>query len=348
MRWGTRRRESGDSPGGGYQAGRPVPLPSMTTGAGQVLPQPTDDRAARLAARAGFGAGVAGALANMLLVAFAVLAFARPGPVQAALWPLACAAAGTSAVLLIPVVLVLGGASVVSLGVASMAFSAVAFLMLVTGLLAPTAGASLLAGCGLGLRDLAVPGVPRRERAAAGRARRPARRRGGAGRDGARWPQATSRCRPSSTAWLAVLVLGGVPAVLGLAGRARVDPARGRWLRQDGQGGAGRYDEDGRTASPGGDAGPLRRLVAWAPSSPSTRTPTTRPSPRRHARRGPRRPGTGSCSSSPPAASWARPVPGVLRRRGSSWPCAAPPSATPRRRRSGPSAWSSSASPTPG
>ena len=98
----------------------------MTTGAGQVLPQATDDRAARLAARAGFGAGVAGALANMLLVAYAVLAFVRPGPVQAALWPLACAAAGTSAVLLIPVVLVLGGGSLVSLGVASMAFSAVA------------------------------------------------------------------------------------------------------------------------------------------------------------------------------------------------------------------------------
>ena len=51
----------------------------MTTGAEQVLPQPADDRAARLAARAGFGAGVAGALANMLLVALVVLAFVATG-----------------------------------------------------------------------------------------------------------------------------------------------------------------------------------------------------------------------------------------------------------------------------
>ena len=217
----------------------------MTTGAEQVLPQPTDDRAARLAARAGFGAGVAGALANMLLVAYAVLAFVRPGPVQAALWPLACAAAGTSAVLLIPVVLVLGGGSLVSLGVASMAFSAVAFLMLITGLLAPTAGASLLAGCGIGFATwlfLVVPRTGTCRHGPGASAGAPGWRRWSVRRS---WPQATSRCRRSSTAWLAVLVLGGIPAVLGWLAVPAWSLRVARWLRQDGQGGAGRYDEDG-------------------------------------------------------------------------------------------------------
>ena len=79
-----------------------------------------------------------------------------------------------------------------------------------------------------------------------------------------------------------------------------------------------------------------------------------RPSRRRvdrHRRarwRGRPRPGTGSCSSSPPAVSWANPCPGVLGRRRAA-------GAAPLRRvlrvggaRSAPSAWSSSASPTPG
>jgi hypothetical protein len=217
----------------------------MTTGAGQVLPQTTDDRAALLAARAGFGAGVAGALANMLLVAYAVLAFVRPGPVQATLWPLACAAAGASAVLLIPMVLVLGGGSLVSLGVASMAFSAVAFLMLIIGLLTPAAGASLLAGCGIGFatwlflvcRGANVPP----------RAGRVGRRAAVAALVGTALLAAGNIALPtSSTAWLAVLVLGGVPAVLGWLAVPAWSLRVARWLRQAGQGGAGRYDEDGQ------------------------------------------------------------------------------------------------------
>ena len=53
----------------------------------------------------------------------------------------------------------------------------------------------------------------------------------------------------SSTAWLAVLVLGGIPAVLGwLAVPAWTLRVAG-WLRQDGQGGAGRYDEDWNRAA---------------------------------------------------------------------------------------------------
>ena len=98
--------------------------PGWPAGPGRAWPR------GRASARASTGA-----LANMLLLAFVVLAFVRPGPVQAALWPLACAAAGASAALLIPVALVLGGASVVALGVASMAFSALAWLLLATGLL---------------------------------------------------------------------------------------------------------------------------------------------------------------------------------------------------------------------
>jgi hypothetical protein len=209
----------------------------MTTGAGQVLPPTTDDRAARLAARAGLGAGVAGALANALLVAYAVLAFVRPGPVQAALWPLACAAAGTSAVLLIPLVLALGGGSLVSLGVASMAFSAVALLMLVTGLLAPAAGASLLAGCGMAFATwlyLVCRGetVPRRSG-------RVGRRAGVAALVGTAAVAGGNIVLPtSSTAWLAVLVLGGVPAVLGWLAVPAWTLRVSRWLRHGGDRGA--------------------------------------------------------------------------------------------------------------
>ena len=185
----------------------------MTTGAGQVLPQATDGLA-RLAARTGLGAGLAGALANTLLVAFAVLAVVRPGPVQATLWPITCAAAGTSAALLIPIALVLGGGSVVPLGVASMAFSTIAWLLLATGLLAPTVGASLLAGCGMGLAAWLFL-VCRGENVPP-RAGRVGRRAGAAALAGTAAVAVGNLVLPtSSIAWLAVLVLGGVPAVLG-------------------------------------------------------------------------------------------------------------------------------------
>ena len=233
-----------------------------------------------------------------------------------------------------------------SLGVASMAFSAVAWLLLVTGLLAPTAGASLLAGCGLGFATWLF--LVCRGGTVPPRAGRVGRRAGVAALVGygARGRRAASRCRRRRRPGSRCSLLGGIPAVLGWLAVPAWTLRLARWLRQDGQGGAGRYDENGNRVA-GRDDRPLRRLVAWAPSSPSTRTPTTRPSPREARSRGPRRPGTGSCSSSPPAASWANRCRASWSR-GSSWPCAAPPSATPRRRRSGPSAWSSSASPTPG
>jgi hypothetical protein len=201
----------------------------MTTGAGRVLPQSTDGPA-RLAARAGLGAGVAGALANTLLLAFAVLAVVRPGPVQAMLWPIACVAAGTSAVLLIPVALVLGGGSVASLGVASMAFSAIAFLLLATGLLAPSAGASLLAGCGMAFAAWLFL-VCRGENVPS-RAGRVGRRAGAAALVGTAVVAVGNLVlATSSTAWLAVLVLGGIPAVLGWLAVPAWTLRLARWLR---------------------------------------------------------------------------------------------------------------------
>ena len=345
MRWGTRRRESGDSPGGGYQAGRPVPLPSMTTGAGQVLPsRPTTERRgsppARGSERAWRGRSPTCCWWPTRCSPSCGRGPCRPRSGRSPAPPRAPARS-----LLIPVVLVLGGGSLVSLGVASMAFSAVAFLMLITGLLAPAAGASLLAGCGIGFATwlfLVCRGgnVPPR-------AGRVGRRAGVAALVGtALLAAGTSRCRPRrrpgsrcSCSAASPRCWAGWPCPRGAcawrAGCARTGRAAPGGTTRTG------------TASPGGTTSPLRRLVAWAPSSPSTRTPTTRPSPREARSRGPRRPGTGSCSSSPPAASWANRC-RASSSRGSSWPCAAPPSATPRRRRSGPSAWSSSASPTPG
>ncbi len=179
---------------------------------------------------AGTGSGVAGALANMLVLAFVVLAVVRPGPVQAALWPLACTAAGASAALLIPVALVLGGASVVALGVASMGFSAVAWLLLATGQLALAAGASLLAGCGLGVALWLVL-VCRRE-GVPSRAGRVGRRAGVAALVGTAVVTVALAALPTwSTAWAGALVLGGIPAVLGWLALPAWTLRVSRWLR---------------------------------------------------------------------------------------------------------------------
>ncbi len=184
----------------------------------------------RLAARTGTGAGVAGALANMLLLAFVVLGVVRPGPVQAALWPLACMAAGTSAALLIPVALVLGGASVVSLGVASMAFSAVTWLLLATGQLTPATGAALLAGCGLGFALWLV--LVCRQETVPPRAGRVGRRAGVAALVGTAVVAVGQAAFPaSSMAWVAALVLGGILAALGWLAVPAWTLRLSRWLR---------------------------------------------------------------------------------------------------------------------
>jgi len=185
----------------------------MTTGADEVRSR-RPAGSARTAARASFAAGAAGALANMLVLAFALLGIVRPGAVQAALWPLACLAAAASAALLIPVALVLGGGSIVALGVASMALSAVLWLLLATGLLAWSTGASLLAGCGLGLAAWLV--LVCRVGAVPPRAARVGRRAGIAALVGtALVAVGQAALSTGSPAWWAVLLIGAVPAVIG-------------------------------------------------------------------------------------------------------------------------------------
>jgi hypothetical protein len=201
----------------------------MTTGAERVPRLAAGP--ARVAARAGFGAGVTAALANTLVLAFAVLAVVRPGPVQSALWPLACVAAGTSAALLVPLALVLGGAGVVALGVASMALSALVWLLLATGLLTWATGGSLLAGSGMGLATWLVL-VCRRGGAVPPRAARVGRRAGVAALAGTAVVAVGQAALPtSSTAWLAVLLLGGVPAALGWLAVPAWSLRLSRWLR---------------------------------------------------------------------------------------------------------------------
>ena len=201
----------------------------MTTGSDQVLPRLAAGPA-RVAARASFGAGVTGALANMLVLAFAVLGVVRPGPVQAALWPLACAAAGTSAALLVPVALALGGASIVALGVASMAISTLVWVLLATGLLTWAAGGSLLAGSGLGLAAWLI--LVCRDGTVPPRAGRVGRRAGVAALAGtAVVAVGQAALPPWSTAWWAVLVIGGVPAALGWLAVPAWSLRLSRWLR---------------------------------------------------------------------------------------------------------------------
>jgi hypothetical protein len=201
----------------------------MTTGADQVLPQRAGGLG-RLAARASVGSGVTGALANTLLLAFVVLAYVRPSALQATLWPLACLSAGASALLLVPVALVLGGSSTGALGVASMAFSAVTWLLLATGVLTPAVGASLLVGCALGLSAWLVLACQRHT--VPPRASRVGRRAGVAAFAGTLVVAVGYTLLPAmSTAWLVVLTVGGVPAVLGWFCVPAWSLRLGRWLR---------------------------------------------------------------------------------------------------------------------
>ncbi len=201
----------------------------MTTGAGQVLPGRSAGLG-RLAARTSIGSGVTGALANTLLLAFVVLSYVRPGALQATLWPITCLSAGVSSALLVPSALVIGGSTAVALGVASMAFSAVAWLLLATGALTPSVGAALLAGSGLGLSAWLVLGC--RRHTVPARAARVGRRAGVAAFGGTLvvavgYPLAP----PLSTAWFAVVVVGGVPAAVGWFCVPAWSLRLGRWLR---------------------------------------------------------------------------------------------------------------------
>ena len=236
---------------GGYQAGDVSP--SMTTGAEQVLPQrPTVGRRGSPPAR-GSERAWRGRSRTCCWWPSRCSPSCGPGPVQATLWPLACAAAGASAVLLIPVALVLGGAQprVARRGLDGVLGRRVA----AAGHRAAGSGrgASLLAGCGIGFatwlvlvcRGGTVPpragrvGTARGVAALVGTAARGRRQHRAADAvDGlARRARARRHARGAR-----------------MAGRARVDACAWRaGCAMDGQGGAGRCsDEDVGTASPGG------------------------------------------------------------------------------------------------
>jgi len=108
---------------------------------------------------------------------------------------------------------------------------------MLTGLLAPVAGASLLAGCGMGFAAwlyLVCRGetVPRRSG-------RVGRRAGVAALVGTALLAVGNIALPtSSTAWLAVLVLGGIPAVLGWLAVPAWTLRVSRWVRHGGDRGA--------------------------------------------------------------------------------------------------------------
>ena len=197
----------------------------------QVLPRLAPGPA-RVAARASFGGG-----RHLRSAARTCWCWRSPcsgscgrAPFQAALWPLACAAAGISAALLVPVALVLGGASIVALGVASMAISALVWLLLATGPLTWVVGGSLLAGSGLGLAAWLI--LVCRDGTVPPRAGRVGRRAGVAALAGTAVVAVGQAALPTwSTAWWAVLVLGGVPAALGWLAVPAWSLRLSRWLR---------------------------------------------------------------------------------------------------------------------
>lgn len=202
----------------------------MTTGADHVLPPTTEAGAVRRrAALACVGSGVAGALANVLFMAFVVLDFARPGEVQATLGSLACVLAGISAALLAPVALHLGSTRVATLGAATTAYLTVSFLLMAGGLLSPFAGAETVAGGGLALAAWLV--LVCRRHTVPPRAARFGRRAGAAALVGTLALVVAQTMLPPSPTAMLVLVLGGVPAALGWLAVPAWSLRMGLWLR---------------------------------------------------------------------------------------------------------------------
>ena len=203
----------------------------MTTGADQVLSQETGTAAVRRrAALASTGAGVTGAVANVLLVAFVVLHFARPGDVQAMLGLIACLLAATSAALLAPVALLLGGTRVATLGAAHTACLAVVWLLTAAGIFTPDVGLRLVAGGALGLAVWLV--LVCRRHTVPRRAARFGRRAGVAALVGTVIVVVGDAVLPAaSSTWMAVLAVGGLPAALGWLAVPAWSLRMGRWLR---------------------------------------------------------------------------------------------------------------------
>jgi hypothetical protein len=203
----------------------------MTIGADHVLSQGNGTAAVRWrAALASTGAGVTGAVANMLLVAFVVLHFARPGEVQATLGLIACLLAAISAALLAPVALLLGGTRAATLGVATSACLTVVWLLMAAEIFSPYVGLHLVAGGALGLAAWLVlvcrrDTVPRR-------AARVGRRAGVAALVGTVLVVVGDAVFPAaSSTWMAMLAIGGLPAVFGWLAVPAWSLRMGRWLR---------------------------------------------------------------------------------------------------------------------
>jgi hypothetical protein len=203
----------------------------MTTGADHVLSAEIGTAALRRrAALASTGSGVTGAVANMLLVAFVVLHFARPGDVQATLGLVACVLAAVSAALLAPVALVLGGTRAATLGAVTSACLTVTWLLMAAGIFTPAVGLHLVAGGALGLAAWLV--LACRRQTVPRRAARVGRRAGVAALVGTVVVAAADAVlSPASSTWMVALVVGGVPAALGWLAVPAWSLRIGRWLR---------------------------------------------------------------------------------------------------------------------
>ncbi|MDT7553606.1 MAG: hypothetical protein QOI16_2142 [Pseudonocardiales bacterium] len=203
----------------------------MTTGAEHVVPQTIIISAVqRRAAFASTASGVAGALANALLVAYLALDFARPGAAQATLGLAACLLAAVSSVLLAPVALVLGGVRLATLGAATTACLTLTWLLLAVGTFTPPVGAHIVAGGALALAAWLV--LVCRRHTVPPRASRFGRRAGIAALVGTLIVVVNDAVLPAgSMTWIAVLIIGGVPAAVGWFGVPAWSLRMGRWLR---------------------------------------------------------------------------------------------------------------------
>jgi hypothetical protein len=236
VRWGTRRREAETRLGrvsGGAARSSSEHDDRCRAGAPAADRRPGGAARRPRRARGGRGGGARQHAAGGLRGARLRAAGARAGRALAA----RLAAAGASAVLLIPMVLYLGGGSLVSLGVASMAFSAVALPDADHRAAGAEAGARRCwPGCGIGFATwlfLVCRGETCR-RGRAGWAGARAWRRWSARRP---WRAGTSCCRPRRPLARGARARRRARRA-GVAGRARVDPAGVPLVRHGGHCGA--------------------------------------------------------------------------------------------------------------
>ncbi len=181
-------------------------------------------------ARACALAGGAGALANVLLVAYLLLQFARPGSAATALGPLAAVSAGVSAALLVPVAVALGSGAVAALGVVAAAGLAAIWWLLAGGALAPVGAAAAALPAALLLAAWLV--LVCREETVPPRAARFGRRVGAVAFAGTLVAGLALAMAPPGPLRLACLVLGGVPGALAWLAMPAWPVRIGLWLRR--------------------------------------------------------------------------------------------------------------------